>query len=135
MTRRPPGAGSVTRTPHGTWRVRVHDATGKRRCVGTYADETEARRADPPGKPVLPAPPVPRQSHGVAVEVLILAARGDTLPAELLTDLARAAIVAGVRGDLALALLDGAGEHAARIAVDLAAAACDAQTRARETGT
>ena len=43
MTRRPPGAGSVTRTPHGTWRVRVRDATGKRRCVGTYADETEAR--------------------------------------------------------------------------------------------
>ena len=42
-TRRPPGAGSVTRTPHGTWRVRVPDATGKRRCVGTYADEAEAR--------------------------------------------------------------------------------------------
>lgn len=43
MTRRPPGAGSVTRTPHGTWRVRVRDANGRRRCVGTYADEAEAR--------------------------------------------------------------------------------------------
>lgn len=58
-TRRPPGAGSVTRTPHGTWRV---------------------------------------------------------------------------RGDMALALLDGAGEHAARIAVDLAAAVCGAQRRMEETG-
>ena len=98
------------------------------------ASETEARRANSPKIPVGCAPPVPRQSHGAAVEVLILAARGDTLPAELLTDLARAAIVAGVRGDLALALLDGAGEHAARIAVDLAAAVCGAQRRMEETG-
>ena len=55
--------------------------------------------------------------------MLLTAARGDTLPGALLTDLARAAILAGVRGDLALALLDGtAGEHAARVAVDLAGA-------------
>jgi len=99
------------------------------------ASETDARRANSPEIPAGCVPPVPRQSHGAAVEVLILAARGETLPAELLTDLARGAIVAGVRGDLALALLDGAGEHAARIAVDLAAAVCGAQTRSRETGT
>lgn len=66
--------------------------------------------------------------------MLILAARGETLPAELLTELARGAIVAGVRGDLALALIDGAGEHAARIAVDLAAAVCGARRHMEETG-
>ena len=42
-SRRPPGAGSVTPTPAGTWRVRVRDGAGRRRCVGTYADEAEAR--------------------------------------------------------------------------------------------
>ena len=44
-SRRPPGAGSVTPTPAGTWRVRVRDGAGRRRCVGTYADEAEARKA------------------------------------------------------------------------------------------
>jgi hypothetical protein len=66
--------------------------------------------------------------------VLVLAARGETLPAGLLTGLARAAIVAGVRGDLALALLDGAGDHAARLAVDLAAALLEVPAVARATG-
>ena len=55
-------------------------------------------------------------------------------PAGLLTGLARAAIVAGVRGDLALALLDGAGDHAARLAVDLAAALLEVPAVARATG-
>ena len=32
-TRRPPGAGSVTLTSAGTWRVRVRDGAGRRRCV------------------------------------------------------------------------------------------------------
>jgi hypothetical protein len=66
--------------------------------------------------------------------VLVLAARGETLPAALLTALARAAIVAGVRGDLALALLDGAEEHAARVAVDLAAALLEVPAATRATG-
>lgn len=85
------------------------------------ASETESRRAETTAAAAFRDAAVPVQSHGAAVEVLILAARGETLPAELLTALARAAIVAGVRGDLALALLDGT-EHAARVAVDLAGA-------------
>lgn len=83
------------------------------------ASETDPRRTNPTGTQGERAPAVPSQSH--AVTVLLAAARGDTLPGALLTELARAAILAGVRGDLALALLDGtAGEHAARVAVDLA---------------
>jgi len=96
------------------------------------ASETDARRTNPPGKPAFAAPAVPAQSHAAAV--LVLAARGETLPAALLTALARAAIVAGVRGDLALALLDGAEEHAARVAVDLAAALLEVPAATRATG-
>lgn len=85
------------------------------------ASETERRRTNPAGTQGDRAPAVPPQSH--AVTVLLTAARGDDLPGALLTELARAAILAGVRGDLALQLLDGtAGAHAARVAVDLAGA-------------
>lgn len=122
--------GSIARKPLENKRRAMQESN-----LRPSASETDARRVNPSGKPVSRAAPVPAQSHGAAVDVLILAARGETLPAALLTDLARAAIVAGVRGDLALALIDGAGEHAARIAVDLAAAVCGAQDRARDTGT
>lgn len=96
------------------------------------ASETDGCHTNPAGTQAFPAPSVPPQSHAAAV--LVLAARGETLPAGLLTGLARAAIVAGVRGDLALALLDGAGDHAARLAVDLAAALLEVPAVARATG-
>lgn len=45
MTRRYPGQGSVDQLPSGRWRVRVRNAEGKQRTLGTYATEAEADAA------------------------------------------------------------------------------------------
>lgn len=43
--RRPPGAGTVTRTASGTFRARIRDGSGRRIDLGTYATEAEADAA------------------------------------------------------------------------------------------
>lgn len=42
MSRRYPGKGSVDQLPSGRWRVRVRNAEGKQRTLGTYETEAEA---------------------------------------------------------------------------------------------
>ena len=77
--------------------------------------------AAPPGgfANVEDEPPQPSRKRGRSPEP---AAPRAHLP-RVLPAGTRAAILAGVRGDLALQLLDGtAGAHAARVAVDLAGA-------------
>jgi hypothetical protein len=95
------------------------------------ASETEGHRSEITENIAFEGLAVPARSQATdlrtqARAILVLAAGGDAIPGELAGTFARRAIIAGIRGDLALPLIDGAGAFGARVVVELAVAVMDA---------